>query len=435
MFARGERREPALVDAVEGGEAGEVTVDRHHLGVHPGGDRRGVRSGDAGPDHDDSAGATPGTPLSNTPRPPEGALEMRRPGDRRHPTGDLAHRREQRQGAVRQPDGLVGDRRRSAVDDRLGAVPVGGEVEVGEQHEPVAQARELLLDRLFHLADELGFAPELVRVGDDPGADPQVVGVGEGRAFAGGVLDEDGVARGDELAHARRGHRDPVFAFFQLPRDADAARVSFETSSQPASCQGALGAASNRGSGASVFGRQGVVSRVSSKARVLERGLAGTDPFEGVFEFDEHLPHAIGVVLGGGGGHEVAGEDLGTRVDEPAEADRPAGELGAVRRQRERGEVMGAVDDLGGESLVERLGAEPGVARDDTAEWWPFDESERSDEEVLGGVRFGAARRGEGAPCPHRVAGDRGVEGELVATAREEGPPVGTGAESRARRC
>ena len=185
MLARGERRETSLVDGVEGGEPGEVAVDGNHLGVHADGDGSGVRPGDTGTDHDDPARPHPRDAAQQHAPATRGALEMLRPGDRRHPACDLAHRREERERAVGEADRLIGDRRRTSVENRLGAVAGRGEVEVGEKDEPFAQTVEFLRDGLFHLADEFGLSPELIRVGDDPGTDPQVVGVREGGPLAG----------------------------------------------------------------------------------------------------------------------------------------------------------------------------------------------------------------------------------------------------------
>ena len=89
------------------------------------------------------AAATPGTPPSSTPRPPLAAVEHERAGLRREPPRDLAHRRQQRQPALAVLDRLVGDAGRAGVDQALGQLRGGGEVQVGEQRLAGAQQRDL----------------------------------------------------------------------------------------------------------------------------------------------------------------------------------------------------------------------------------------------------------------------------------------------------
>ena len=98
----------------------------------------------------------------------ERLLEEVRARLRREPAGDLAHRREQRQPAVVGLDRLVRDGGDPAVDERARERLVGGDVEVREEHEPLAQARVLGRDRLLDLEQHLG-PPDLVDV-DDPRA-------------------------------------------------------------------------------------------------------------------------------------------------------------------------------------------------------------------------------------------------------------------------
>ena len=86
-------------------------------------------------------------------------LEEARAHLRREAAGDLAHRREQRQLPVVGLDRLVRDGRDPAVDERTRERLVGGEVEVREEHEALAEPRVLGCDRLLHLEQELGLAP------------------------------------------------------------------------------------------------------------------------------------------------------------------------------------------------------------------------------------------------------------------------------------
>jgi len=61
----------------------------------------------------------------------------------------------------------------------LGAVGVGGKVQVGEEHLAVAHVWPFAGFWFFHLHDEVGVGPHLGGGGDDGGAGGFIVGVGE----------------------------------------------------------------------------------------------------------------------------------------------------------------------------------------------------------------------------------------------------------------
>ena len=125
-------------------------------------DHRGVVADDAAADHDDAAGRDAGDAAEQQAAAAERLLEEVRAGLRREPAGDLAHRREQRQRARVGLDRLVGDGGDAAVDERARERLVRRDVQVGEEHEPFAQAAVLGRDRLLHLEQQLGFAPDVV---------------------------------------------------------------------------------------------------------------------------------------------------------------------------------------------------------------------------------------------------------------------------------
>jgi hypothetical protein len=117
-------------------------------------------------------------------------------------------------------DGLVGDRRDPAVDERSRERLIGGDVEVREEHEPFSQPRILGLDRLLDLEEQVGPTPRLVDR-DDVGARALVLLVGEGAALPGRRLNEDLMSALDQLAGARRGERHAVFVGLDLFRNTD----------------------------------------------------------------------------------------------------------------------------------------------------------------------------------------------------------------------
>ena len=85
----------------------------------------------------------------------EGLLEHEGARLRGELAGDLAHRREQRQPALRVLDGLVGDADRARRAQRQRQVAVGREVQVGEQDLSRAQQLDLRRLRLLHLQHHL----------------------------------------------------------------------------------------------------------------------------------------------------------------------------------------------------------------------------------------------------------------------------------------
>ena len=148
-------------------------------------------------------------------------FEVVRAGLRGEPAGDLAHRRQQGQPAVVRLDRLVRHGRDAAVDERPRERLVGGNVQVGEEDEALAQAAVLGRDRLLHLQQQLRTLPDLVDRAD-PGAVRLVVGVRELAAGSGTGLDDDFVAVLDELARPGGGQRDSILLGLDLLGDADA---------------------------------------------------------------------------------------------------------------------------------------------------------------------------------------------------------------------
>jgi hypothetical protein len=209
------------VDLVDPAQAIEVAVEDRHLGLHPGGDPGGVPTDVPGPEHHDAGRSNTWRPAEQDPPPPVVAFEEVGADLRRHAAGDLAHRCQQRQRAGRQLNGLVGDGRHLAVEERLADLRVGGQVEVGEQHLSFAHERELGRLRLLHLADDLGPLPHLGRRGRDLGAGPAVLVVGDRRPDPGLGFDDDGRAVMDQLRDPVGGDGDPVLVDLGLLGHAD----------------------------------------------------------------------------------------------------------------------------------------------------------------------------------------------------------------------
>ena len=99
------------------------------------------------------------------------------PDDGCEAAGDLAHRSEQGQRTGGQLYRLIGDGGDTRGKQRIGERAVGGEVQVGEQHEIAAQVAVLAGDGLFDLEQQVGEGPGLGGVGADYGASLCVFGI------------------------------------------------------------------------------------------------------------------------------------------------------------------------------------------------------------------------------------------------------------------
>ena len=128
-------------------------------------------------------GATPGTPPSRRPRPPSGFSRKYAPACAASRPAISLIGASSGSAPVARLDGLVRDRGDAALDERVRQRLVRREVQVREEHEPVAQPPVLGVDRLLDLEQELGVAPDVVD-GDDLRTDRLVRVVGERAAFA-----------------------------------------------------------------------------------------------------------------------------------------------------------------------------------------------------------------------------------------------------------
>ena len=198
-------------DLVEVAHAVDRALEDRHVRAEADRDDRGVVADDAAADDEHAPGRDARHAAEQQAAPAERLLEEVRAGLRREAAGDLAHRREQRQPPVVGLDGLVGDGGDAALGERARQRLVGRDVQVREEHEPFAQPRVLLCDRLLHLEQQLRVAPDVVRR-DDARADALVRGVGERASDAGAGLDQRRrgrawSARARPPASARRGTR------------------------------------------------------------------------------------------------------------------------------------------------------------------------------------------------------------------------------------
>ena len=138
-----------------------------------------------------------------------------------HAAGDLRHRREQWKPALVVGDGFVGDARGAAVDEILGLVGVGGEVQIGEEGLVFAEHGALDGLRLLDLDDHLGRGEHGLGGVADLGAGVAVVIVARTDAATGGRLDEHLVTATGQLADTGRGQSDPTLVVLDFLRNTD----------------------------------------------------------------------------------------------------------------------------------------------------------------------------------------------------------------------
>ncbi len=213
--------DPARVERIEFAEAGDVRVEHGDVRAEAHGDRDRIRAGHAAAEDGDDGGVRSGNAGDEQAGAAVGLQHRVRAHDGSEPAGDLAHRCEQREGAVRKLHRLVGDRGDAPVDECPRQRLVRGEVQVGEQDEPATEVAVLALDRLLHLEDEFGFLPGARGVGQDGRPCVRVQFIRDGRAASGAGLDEHVVPVGDQVVDAGRGDRHPELVVLDFAGDRD----------------------------------------------------------------------------------------------------------------------------------------------------------------------------------------------------------------------
>ena len=143
--------DPVVVAPEAHPELVEVGVEEGDVGAHAERDVRGVLAGDAGADDDDLGVGDAADAAHEDAAAALGLHHRVRADLRGEAAGDLGHRVEQRQQARGQLHGLVGDGGDLLRDELLGERLVGGEVQVGEEGQALAQPVVLLGDGLLDL--------------------------------------------------------------------------------------------------------------------------------------------------------------------------------------------------------------------------------------------------------------------------------------------
>src|SRR5579883_1210851 len=221
LHGREERVELRAELHVELVEAGERAVDDGDISLHAHRHARRIGPRDTtAQDHHLGRGDAGDAAQEDT----EAALllfETMRADLDRHAAGDLAHRRQERQPTARIGDRLVSDAGGARAKQPFGLAPIGGEMEIGEEHLARPEAGDLGRLRLLDLDDHVGAGEDLFGGPGDTGACPLIGGIVEADARPRAGLDDDPVPVMDELAHASRDQPDPVFLDFHFFGDTD----------------------------------------------------------------------------------------------------------------------------------------------------------------------------------------------------------------------
>ena len=110
-------------------------------------------------------------------------------------------------------------------DQTVGERAVGGEVQVGEEHEVVAEVAVLARDRLLHLEQQLGASPDLGGVVEQGRTGRFVLGIRHRRALARAALHEHLMTRPREIVDARGRQCHAVLVVLHFGGDGDPHRV------------------------------------------------------------------------------------------------------------------------------------------------------------------------------------------------------------------
>ncbi len=208
-------------DVVKIPQAIQVYVENGHLRAEARGDLRGVGAHDTAADDDDFGGRHAGHSAQQNPAAHHGLLQELGPLLDGHAAGHLAHRGQERMGAVFQRDGFVRNGHDLSFEHRLGQFPVGCEMEIREKYLSLADEIEFGRERLLDLHDHVGAAVDVGRVVNDLGSGLDIVIVEDAAARAGVRLDKDGVPSLSHLLDAHGKNADAVLVLLDLLGNTD----------------------------------------------------------------------------------------------------------------------------------------------------------------------------------------------------------------------
>ncbi len=198
-----------------------IAIEDGHLPAEPDRHLRGVETDHAATDHDDLARHHAGDAAQQDAAPAMRLFERGRPGLDAHPSGNLAHRFQERQAAIGVGDGFIGDAHRLRFDEVARLFGIGREMEIGIEDLPLAQHGALVCLRLLDLDDHFGALEDFRGGFDDLGALRAVIVVACADAFAGAGFDQHLMAVNDQLARAFGRQANAIFVVLDFLRAAD----------------------------------------------------------------------------------------------------------------------------------------------------------------------------------------------------------------------
>ena len=216
-----QRRDATLVDLVHPAQPVQVLVQEQDLGLHPGGDPGRVPPDVTGTEDHHPTGPHARRAAQQHASPAGVPLQEVGADLGRHAAGHLGHRRQERQAAVVDLDGLVGDAGDIGVEQRGCHLGVGRQVQVGEEH--LAGPEEPVLGRLrfLDLAHQVRSTPHRCRVGHDLGAGRAELFVRDGRVRPGPGLHQHRHVPVGQLPDSVGCDRHPVLVVLHLGGHAD----------------------------------------------------------------------------------------------------------------------------------------------------------------------------------------------------------------------
>ena len=150
-----------------------------------------------------------------------GLLQRGRPRLDRQASGDLRHRRQQRQAAALVGHRLIGDRGDAGGDEALGLFRIRRQMQIGVEKLAVTELRPFGGLRLLHLDDHVALFEDILGGGGDLGAGRGIGGIISADTDARLGLHPDLVAVGNIFAHRSRRQADAIFMILDFLRATD----------------------------------------------------------------------------------------------------------------------------------------------------------------------------------------------------------------------
>ena len=217
----GECVQASVEDVVQLAQAIQVAIDQRDASAHAERDPRRVGADNAAAQHQNVAGRNAGNAAQQHAASSVFLLQIGRANLHAHAAGDLAHGGEQGKRAAAVAHRLVGDAGDFVGQQRVGEGARRRQVQVGEDHQALAEVPVLLLDGLLDLDHHLGQPPYVVGGANDLCPGGLEVVVGHGAEFARVVLHQHRMPCRNQRVNARRSNADAALVVLHFLRYAN----------------------------------------------------------------------------------------------------------------------------------------------------------------------------------------------------------------------